>query len=86
MQSAGVPTSLEPNCSEVAGAHLVTTAVARTDILTVLQDGLLLSDVSVTLCCADTNVERATATVGAAAEGRAQKQVRKCTPAWARRL
>ena len=77
MQSAGVPTSLEPNCSKVAGANPVTTAGARTHILTVLQDGLLLSDASVTHCCADTYVERAAATARAAAEVRAQRKVRK---------
>ena len=77
MQSAGVPTSLEPNGSKVAGAHPVTAAGARVDILTVLLDRLLLSDASVTLCCADTYVERAAATTGSAAEERAQQKVRK---------
>ena len=73
MQSAGVPTSLEPNCSKVAGANLVTTAGTRAVILTVLQDRLLLSDASVTHCCADTYVERAAANEGSAAEVCAQK-------------
>ena len=59
------------------GAHPVTTTNARADILTVLQDLLLLSDASVTHCCADTYVERAAATAGSAAEVRAQKKVRK---------
>ena len=77
MQSAGVPTSLEPNCSKVAGAHPVTTAGARADTLTVLQDRLLLLNASVTHCCADTCVERAAATAGSAAEVRVQKKVRK---------
>ena len=71
MQSAGVPTSLEPICSKVAGAHPVTTGV-RADILTVL-----LLDASVTYCCADTCIERAAATAGSAPEVRAQKKVRK---------
>ena len=54
MQSTGVPTSLEPNCSKVGGADSVATAGARADILTVLQDLLLLLDASVTHCCAGT--------------------------------
>ena len=70
MQSAGVPTSLEPICSKVAGAHPVTTAGARADILAVLQDRLLLSDASVPHCCAGTYVEHAAATAGSAAEVR----------------
>ena len=78
MQSTGVPTSLEPNCSKVGGADSVATAGARADILTVLQDLLLLLDASVTHCCADSYVERAAATAGSAAEVRAQKKVRKC--------
>ena len=77
MQSAGMPTSPEPNCSKVAGAHSVTTAGARADILTVLQDYLLQLDASVTHCCADTYVERTAATAGSAAEVRAQKKVGK---------
>ena len=68
MQSAGMPTSPEPNCSKVAGAHPVTTACARGDIPTVLQNHLLLLDASVTHYCADTYVERAAATAGSAAE------------------
>ena len=48
MQSAGVPTSIEPNCSRVAGSNPVTSAGDRADVLGVLQDRLLLSDVSVT--------------------------------------
>ena len=71
MQSAGVPTSLEPNCSKVAGSNPVILAGARADILCVLQDRLRLSDVSVTHCCADTYVDTAAATAGSAAEGRA---------------
>ena len=85
MQSAGVPTSLEPNCSRVAGAHPVTTAGARADILTVLQDHLLLSDGSVTHCCADTYVacrcHRGVSSRSACAEKGAQ-----VCPAWAWRV
>ena len=77
MQSAGVPTSLEPNCSRVAGSNPVTSAGDRAAILCVLQDRLLLSDVSVTHCCADTYVGQAAATAGSAAEARAAKKVAK---------
>ena len=77
MQSTGLPTSLESNCSKVSGAHLITTAGAQADILTVLQDRLLLSDASVSHYCADTYVERAAVTAGSAAEVRAQKKVHK---------
>ena len=73
MQSAGVPTLLEPNCSNVA----VTSAGDRADILCVLQDCLLLSDVSVTHCYADTYVETAAAAAGSAAEVRAAKKMAK---------
>ena len=68
--SAGVPTSLEPNCSRVAGSNPVTSAGDRADVLCVLQDRRLLSDVSVTHCCADTYV-------ATAAEARAAKKVAK---------
>ena len=71
-----VPTSLEPNCSKVAGAHPVTTAGARADILTVLQDLLLLSDAFVNPRCVDTCIERAATTADPAAEVSAQKKVR----------
>ena len=77
MQSAGVPTSFEPTCLKVAGSNPVTSAGDRADILCVLQDRLLLSDVSVTHCCADTYVDTADATAGSAAEGRAAKKVAK---------
>ena len=77
MRSAAVPTSLGPNCSGVAGSNTVIAAGDRTDILCVLQDRLLLSDVSVTHCCADTNVDTAAATAASAAEGRAAKKVAK---------
>ena len=70
-QSAGVPTSLEPTYSKVAGAN------PSPPLVPVLQDRLLLSDASVTKFCADTYVERAEATAGSAAEVRAQKKVRK---------
>ena len=75
MQSAGVPTSLEPNCSRVAGSNPVTSAGDRADVLCVLQDRLLLSDVSVTHCCADTYVATAAATAGS--ETRAAKRLAK---------
>ena len=77
MQSAGVPTSLEPNCSRVAGSNPVTSAGDRADILCVLQDRLLLSDVSVTHCYADTFVGQAAANAGSAAEACAAKKVAK---------
>jgi hypothetical protein len=77
MRSAGVPTSLEPNCSKVAGARPVTAAGDRADILTVLPTRLLLSDVSVTHCCADAYVAKASTTAGSAAEARAEKKIRK---------
>ena len=77
MQSAEVRTSLEPNCSKVAGSHSVTSAGDRADILCVLQDRFLLSDVTVTHCCADRYVETATATAGSAADMRAAKKVAK---------
>ena len=55
----------------------VTSAGNRADILCVLQDRLLLSDVSVTHCCAQTYVVTAAATAGSAAEARAaQKSAR----------
>ena len=44
-------------------------------LLCVLQDRLLLSDVSVTHCCADTYVATAATTAGSAAEARAAKKV-----------
>ena len=75
MQSAGVPTSFEPTCLKVAGSNPVTSAGDRADILCVLQDLLLPSDVSVTHCCADTYVNAAAATAGSAAKGRAAKKV-----------
>ena len=77
MQSAGVPISLEPNCSKLAGSNPVTSAGDRADILCVVQDRLLLSDVSVTQCCASTYVETAAATAGSAAEVRVAKKVAK---------
>ena len=77
MQSAGVPTSLEHNCSKVTGSNPVTSAVDRADIVCVLQDCLLLPDVSVTHCCADTYMDIAAATAGPTAEGRAAKKVAK---------
>ena len=77
MQSVGVPTSLEPNCSIVAGSDPVTSAGHRADILGILQDCLLLSNVSVTHCCADTYVKTAATTAGSAAEGCAAKKVAK---------
>ena len=77
MQSAGVPTSLEPNCSKVAGSNPVNSAGDRADILCVLQDCLLFSDVSVTHCCVDIYVETAAATAGSAAEVHAAKKVAK---------
>ena len=77
MQSSGVPTSLEPNCSRVAGSNPVTSAGHRADILCFFQDRLLLSDVSVTHCCADTYVKTAATTTGSAAETRAAKKVAK---------
>ena len=43
----------------------------------VLQDRLLLSYVSVTLCCANAYVEQAAATAGTAAEKLAAKNVAK---------
>ena len=55
----------------------------RADVLCVLQDRLLLSDVSVTHCCADTYVATAATTAGSAAETRAAKKVAKyalCEP------
>ena len=77
MQSAGMPTSLEPNYSKVAGSNPVTSAGDRADIVCALQDRLLLSDVSVPHCCADTYVYTAAATAGSAAEGRAEKKAAK---------
>ena len=77
MQSSGVPTSLEPNCSKVAGSNPVTSAGDETDILCVLQERLLLLHVSVMHYCADTYVETAAATAGSAAEVRAAKKVSK---------
>ena len=49
----------------------------REDILCVLQDRVLLSDISVTHCCGDAYVETAAATAGSAAEVRAAKKVAK---------
>ena len=86
MQSAGVPTSLEPNCSKVAGSNLVTSAGDRADILCVLQDRLLLSDVSVTHCCADTYVETAAATAEFRSGGTCSKEGSQVCFARARRL
>ena len=77
MQSAGVPT-LMLNCSRVAGSNPVDSAGDRADIFCVLRDRLLLSDVSVTRCCADTYVAMAASTAGSPAETRAAKMVAKC--------
>ena len=60
MQSAGVRTSLEPDCSRVTGSNPVTSAGDRADILCVLQGRILLSDVSVTHCCHE-DMQRGTA-------------------------
>ena len=49
----------------------------QADIICVLQDRLLLSDVSVAHCCADIYVDTAAATAGSAAEGHAAKKVAK---------
>ena len=76
MQSAGVPTSIEPN-SRVAGSNPVTSAGDRAYVLCVLQDRLLLSDVSVTHYCADTYLATAATTAGSATETRAAKKVAK---------
>ena len=78
-----MPTALEPNCSKVAGSKPVTSAGNRADILCVLQNRLLLSDVSVTHCCADTYVKTAAAIAGSAADVRVAKKVAKyalCEP------
>ena len=83
MQSAGMPTSLEPNCSRVAGSNPVTSAGDRANIICVLQDRLLLSDVSVTHYCVDKYVVTAAATAGSAPEARAAKMSAKyasCEP------
>ena len=80
MQSAEVRTSLEPNCSKVAASNPVTSAAYRADTLCALQDRLLLSDISVTHCCADTYVEADAATAGSAAEGR-QRSMPCASPA-----
>ena len=80
MQSAGVPTSVEPNCSTVAGSNPVTSAGDKADTLCVLQDRLRLSDVSVTDCCANTYVETPATTAGSAAEKRTAKKVAKYAP------
>ena len=77
MQSAGMPTSLEPNCSRVAAANPVTSAGDRADVLCVPRDRLLLFNVSVTHCCADRHVATAATTAGSPAEARAAKQVAK---------
>ena len=77
MQSAGVPAALEPNCPSVAGSKPVTSAGDRAAMQCVLQDRLLLSYVSVTLCCANAYVEQAAATAGTAAEKLAAKNVAK---------
>ena len=84
MRSAWVPTSLEPSCSKVVGAHPIATARAQDDILTVLQDHLLLSDDSVAHCCAETYVERAAPTAESAAEAR--KKVAQVCPELAGRV
>ena len=76
-------TSLEPNCSKVAGSNPATSAGDRAHILCVVQDRPLSSDVFVIHCCADTYVDTAAATAGSAAEGRAAKKVAKyalCKP------
>ena len=77
MRSAAVPTSLGPNCSGVAGSNTVIAAGDRTDILCVLQDRLLLSDVSVTHCFADTYMETAATTAGSAAKKVAKYALRE---------
>ena len=77
LQSAGVPTSLKPNCSRVPGSNPATSGGDRTDVLCVLQDRLLLSIVSVAHCCADTYVVMAATTAGSAAQTRAAKKVAK---------
>jgi hypothetical protein len=46
-------------------------------ILTVLPTRLLLSDVSVTHCCSDAYVTKASIAEGSAAEERVQKKIRK---------
>ena len=61
------------------GSNPVTSAGDRADILCILQDRLLLSDVSVIHCCADTCVETAVATARSATEVRAAKKVAKYT-------
>ena len=60
-----------------AGVSYARVPSQRADVLCVLQDRLLLSDVSVTHCCADTYVETAATTAGSAAEARAAKKVAK---------
>ena len=57
---------------------IVDSAGDRADVLCVLQDRLLLSDVSVTHCCADRFGATAATTAGSAAETRAAKKVAKC--------
>lgn len=78
MQSAEVPSSLAPNCSKPAGCNPITTAGdIEADILCVLQDRLLLSNTSVTRCCADAFVEKAATTAGSVTEALAVNAVAK---------
>ena len=83
MQSAGLGCSLEPNCSKVARSNPVTSAGNRAHILCVLQDRVLLSDISLSHYCTDAYVETAAATAGSATEVREAKKVSKyvlCKP------
>ena len=80
MQSAGVPTSLEPNRSRVAGSNPLTSASNRADTPCVLQNRFQLSDGSVTHCCRHvcvTYLVTAAATAGSAGEVCAAKIVAK---------
>ena len=72
----GCPPPLSPTARELPDPTQ-SPAGDRADILCVLQDRLLLSDVSVTHCCADTYVGQAAANAGSAAEARAANKVAK---------
>lgn len=74
MQLVGVPTSLDPNCSKLAGEQPVTSPGETADLLTILPYQLLLFDVSVTHIAANAYVAAASLTTGSVAGARAQKK------------
>ena len=72
MHLLGCPPHLSPTARK---SRDPTPSGDRADILCVLQDRVLLSDVSLTHCCADTYVEAAATTAGSAAEVHAAQKV-----------